>query len=155
MSKSFLVRQLLNVVSTANALRPVPGMPTSVPAFLAGWLTSELAPQQLAGITDPATGTPIDWASTARPFAFRRRGIERVRNLAYASGGTRYLLDVYRHRDTRAGAPILLQIHGGGWVIGNKDQQGQPLMAEMASRGWVCVSVNYPLSPKAVWPERR
>jgi acetyl esterase/lipase len=26
-------------------------------------------------------------------------------------------------------------------------------MLEMASRGWVCAAVNYPLSPKAKWPE--
>ena len=37
-------------------------------------------------------------------------------------------------------------------MIGSKDHQGLPLMAEMASRGWVCAAVNYPLSPKAKWP---
>jgi acetyl esterase/lipase len=38
-------------------------------------------------------------------------------------------------------------------MIGNKDQQGIPLMMHMAARGWVCVAVNYPLSPKARWPD--
>ena len=51
------------------------------------------------------------------------------------------------------GAPVLLQIHGGGWVIGNKDQQGLPLMYHLATRGWVCVAINYRLSPKATWPD--
>ena len=34
---------------TANALRPVGGRYASIPAFFAGWLASELAPQLLAG----------------------------------------------------------------------------------------------------------
>jgi acetyl esterase/lipase len=44
-------------------------------------------------------------------------------------------------------------VHGGGWVIGNKDQQGLPLMYHLAARGWVCVAINYRLSPKATWPD--
>ena len=50
-------------------------------------------------------------------------------------------------------APVLLQIHGGAWVIGDKSQQGLPLMLQLASEGWVCVAINYRLSPKATWPE--
>ena len=48
---------------------------------------------------------------------------------------------------------MLLQVHGGAWVIGNKDQQGMPLMAHMAERGWVCVAINYRLSPRSTWPD--
>jgi acetyl esterase/lipase len=83
----------------------------------------------------------------------RNVDVTRTRRLPYASGGRRYELDVYHHRDTPPGAPVLLQVHGGGWVMGNKDQQGIPLMLHMAARGWVCVAVNYPLSPRARWPE--
>ena len=43
---------------------------------------------------------------------------------------------------------MLLQIHGGGWVIGEKEQQGVPLMMHMAARGWMCAAINYPLSPQ-------
>ncbi len=50
-------------------------------------------------------------------------------------------------------APVLFQIHGGGWVIGDKSQQGLPLMLQLAADGWVCVAINYRLSPKATWPE--
>ena len=52
-----------------------------------------------------------------------------------------------------APAPVLLQIHGGAWVIGDKSQQGLPLMLHLAAEGWVCVAINYRLSPKATWPE--
>ncbi len=47
---------------------------------------------------------------------------------------------------------MLIQIHGGGWTIGNKEQQGMLLMNRMAQQGWVCVSVNYRLAPKYKFP---
>ena len=47
---------------------------------------------------------------------------------------------------------MLLQVHGGGWIIGNKDEQGQPLMTHLTEQGWVCVAINYSLSPRAKWP---
>jgi acetyl esterase/lipase len=49
--------------------------------------------------------------------------------------------------------PVLVQVHGGGWVIGFKDRQGQLLMKEMASQGWVCFNVDYRLSPTATFPD--
>jgi acetyl esterase/lipase len=62
-------------------------------------------------------------------------------------------LNVYRHKDHRTGCPTLLQIHGGGWVIGTKDQQGIPLMLHLAAKGWVTIAPNYRLSPRATFPD--
>ena len=36
---------------------------------------------------------------------------------------------------------------------GKKEGQGEPLMAHLAERGWVCVTANYRLSPRATWPD--
>jgi acetyl esterase/lipase len=47
----------------------------------------------------------------------------------------------------------MVYIHGGAWMIGDKRQQGKPMMYELVARGWVCVAINYRLSPKATWPE--
>ena len=47
---------------------------------------------------------------------------------------------------------MLLQVHGGGWTIGNKDQQGIPLMQHLAAKGWVCVAINYRLAPRDPFP---
>src|SRR4051812_21389607 len=44
----FLRRQLVTAALTGNAIRPVPGFRASIPAFVAGWLTSELVPQLTA-----------------------------------------------------------------------------------------------------------
>jgi acetyl esterase/lipase len=108
--------------------------------------------EELSHTVEPGDlATP--WRQLVWPFRMRNVDVERKRRLPYAPGGRRFELDIYHHRDLPAGRPVLLQVHGGGWVMGNKDQQGIPLMLQMAARGWVCVAVNYPLSPRARWPE--
>ena len=49
--------------------------------------------------------------------------------------------------------PAIMQIHGGAWIIGDKREQGWPLIGHLAANGWVCFNVNYRLSPAATWPE--
>src|SRR3546814_1191928 len=67
--------------------------------------------------------------------------------------GSRGKLDIYRPRDVDLdNAPVLFQVHGGGWTIGDKTQQGLPLMSHLASKGWVCVAINYRLSPRSAFP---
>jgi acetyl esterase/lipase len=66
--------------------------------------------------------------------------------------GKRGLLDIYCPPGDVRDAPVLLQVHGGGWTIGTKDQQGLPLMRHLAARGWVCVAINYRLSPRDPFP---
>jgi acetyl esterase/lipase len=114
--------------------------------------------------TLPAEGPPLPSAppprvGTARlhlalPFLLYDREVRVVRNLRYAPGaGRRHLLDVYAPRAGARDAPVLLQVHGGAWVIGDKRQQALPLMLHLAARGWVCVAANYRLSPRATFPD--
>ena len=86
-----------------------------------------------------------------KPFHFKRDEVHVDANIPYADGGKRNLLDIYRPQESR-GFPVLLQVHGGAWMIGEKEQQGKPLMYHMAQRGWLCVAINYRLSPKAAFP---
>jgi acetyl esterase/lipase len=103
----------------------------------------------------------LDWRTPLHqlvwPFRMPADGVEVVKDLVYAPGhGRRGKLDVYRPEDTSdagSGRPVLLQVHGGAWTIGEKDHQGLPLMKHMASRGWVCVAPNYRLSPRVPFPE--
>ncbi len=85
----------------------------------------------------------------------RRRSI--TRNIAYATpDGHRLRLDVYEPLHAPLPGerrPAVLQIHGGGWVIGSKDQQGIPLLNHLASCGWVGFNIDYRLSPKVQYPE--
>jgi len=85
----------------------------------------------------------------------RRGDVERIQNVPYAGDDLRrHQLDVWRRPDAGPNAPVLLQIHGGGWMTGNKDQQARPLLYRLSQRGWVCVAINYRLAPKAKWPDQ-
>ena len=78
-----------------------------------------------------------------------------MRNLTFAERDGRPLrLDILRSRtQPPTKAPVLLEVHGGAWVIGRKEDQALPLMHLLARRGWVCVSIDYRLSPKATFPD--
>jgi acetyl esterase/lipase len=88
-----------------------------------------------------------------RPFLVRRRGVERIANISYGDAGVRNLLDVYRHRSRPSGGPVLVYLHGGGFVSGRKNREARPLVYRLASQGWVCVSANYRLRPAATFPD--
>lgn len=95
----------------------------------------------------------VPWRSLLLPFRWRHKDVTRVRNISYGPYGHRNKLDVYKPKQGAEGAPVLFQIHGGGWVIGDKREQAVPLMLHMAARGWVCVAANYRLSPRATFPD--
>ena len=81
-----------------------------------------------------------------------------MRNIEFARVGGRHLrLDVTVPTAPvpagRARRPALMQIHGGGWVIGDKREQGLPLLNHMAAQGWVGFNVNYRLSPGVAFPD--
>lgn len=76
-------------------------------------------------------------------------------HVAYGEFGRRTTLDVWKRPDLPADAkaPVLIQVHGGAWMTGDKEGQAYPLMAHMVERGWVVVSITYRLSPRASWPD--
>lgn len=92
------------------------------------------------------------------PFLLtRRKGVRRVRNVPFARAGGRTLrLDVTVPSAPVPGGghrrPALMQIHGGAWVMGDKREQGLPLLNHMAAQGWVGFNVNYRLSPGVAFP---
>jgi acetyl esterase/lipase len=102
--------------------------------------------------------TPADlatpWRKLVNPFRMRNTEVKVEKNIAYNDHGRRGMLDVYMPAAgvPEGGAPVLLQVHGGGWMIGNKDQQGIPLMQHLAAKGWVCVAINYRLAPRDPFP---
>ncbi len=128
---------LLRVIALSLAARP------SVDAAL-----------KSAGLEPVEHGTGR-WRRALLPRFLNNGPVERIGNVRYAEGaGSRRLLDVYRKRggDVK-GAPVLLQIHGGAWVVGSKRTQAMPLLKRMAGAGWVCVAINYRLSPRARFPD--
>ncbi len=105
--------------------------------------------------TEPTAPTWGRWWRVTRAIPFKSRAIETTCNIDYWGDGIRrHRLDVYRSRlAPPEKAPVMVYIHGGAWVIGDKREQGKPMMYELVARGWVCVAINYRLSPKATWPD--
>lgn len=87
-----------------------------------------------------------------RPLRHDRSGIEIESDVAYGELGRRNLLDVYRPIELDGPAPVVVQVHGGAWVIGHKRQQAQPLLHRLARNGVVGVSINYRLGPRNRFP---
>ncbi|MCA9644869.1 MAG: alpha/beta hydrolase, partial [Myxococcales bacterium] len=48
---------------------------------------------------------------------------------------------------------VLVFAHGGGWVVGFKRFQALPMLNQLAAQGWVCVSLDYRLAPRATFPD--
>jgi acetyl esterase/lipase len=86
------------------------------------------------------------------PLLRRRRDVERVANIRYGAADTMNMLDVYRRRSRPVASPVLVHLHGGRFVSGAKNRESLPLLYRMASRGWLCISANYRLSPAASFP---
>jgi acetyl esterase/lipase len=69
--------------------------------------------------------------------------------LEYASpGGTRLLMDL-RVPDTAGPHPVILYLHSGAWITGNRF--GGPAIRQ-ASRGYAVASIEYRLAPQHIWP---
>ena len=89
-----------------------------------------------------------------KPIPGTRDGVSVQRDVPFAKREGKVLrMDIYRGRDAGERRPGLVFIHGGGWVLGDKREQGLPLCNHLASIGWVCANANYRLSPGATYPD--
>ncbi|ANU09063.1 lipase [Planococcus antarcticus DSM 14505] len=73
-----------------------------------------------------------------------------VKNLSY-SDSTNSFLDIYHPRETVNSMPVILWIHGGGYVGGSKDSRQDYAMA-LADAGYVVANINYALAPASLYP---
>ena len=61
------------------------------------------------------------------------------------------LLDVYRPKGVEGKLPVIVSVHGGGWVYGNKDVY-QFYCMRLAQRGFAVVNFSYRLAPEKIFP---
>lgn len=79
--------------------------------------------------------------------------VEKIRNVNYTDkGDKKQVLDIYTP-DRKGRYPVVVQIHGGGWTLGDKDDN-IGYCEYIASKGYVSVAINYTLAPKAPHPEQ-
>ena len=111
---------------------------------------------RMAATFAPPEDVPISRRQVVNPLPPLRRRYATTRDVPYGEYGRRNHLDVWRRADLPddAGAPVLIQVHGGAWMTGSKEQQGAALMGHLAERGWVSVAVNYRLAPRSTWPDQ-
>lgn len=76
--------------------------------------------------------------------------IERFDDIAYCGDDKWHLLDVYSVKGSGV-QPVLINVHGGGFVYGDKEVY-QFYCMSMAQRGFKVVSFNYRLAPDSVYP---
>lgn len=105
--------------------------------------------QKDIGKTIPATIEAFQPLLKAAP----KDGVTIVRDQAYGED-PRQVLDVYRPT-TRSGAPVVIFVHGGAYVRGDKDGAGEAygnIATWFARQGMLGINATYPLAPAAKWP---
>ena len=77
--------------------------------------------------------------------------VEAVENVSYGSCDKWHLLDLYRPKDAEGKLPVLLNIHGGAWVYGDKKVYA-PYCMYLVTQGFAVVNASYRLAPKHTFP---
>ena len=134
---------------------------TVVAALVAGQALAQQSPmpEDLAWkLTE--IGRVIDPPKTAALYASMQQkepyaGVKTERDVKYGPAD-RHLLDVFAPEANSAARPVLIYIHGGGFVAGNKRGPGSPffdnVMLWAVRSGFVGVNATYRLAPQSPYP---
>ncbi|WP_308787851.1 alpha/beta hydrolase [Planomicrobium stackebrandtii] len=76
--------------------------------------------------------------------------VEVRKNLSYSDTANSFL-DIYYPKDGAPSMPVILWIHGGGYVGGSKDSRQDYAMA-LADAGYVVANIDYALAPESLYP---
>ncbi|CAM4439786.1 Carboxylesterase NlhH [Mycobacterium basiliense] len=109
----------------------------------------------LRGIVS-AADLDVDWPEPQRTppvwGALRHRRYLHRSGVHYGNSPAQ-LLDVWRRKELPAEpAPVLLFVPGGAWIHGSRTIQGYSLLSRLAEQGWVCLAIDYRVSPHHRWP---
>jgi acetyl esterase/lipase len=86
---------------------------------------------------------------SANTKAIKRKWV----NLPYANVSASQKLDIYLPNEGNGPFPIIMAIHGGAFILGDKaDMQLNPMLKGL-QRGYAIVSINYRLSNEAKFPK--
>ena len=69
-------------------------------------------------------------------------------NISYLDDNKFHLMDIYQPYNNEKILPIIINIHGGGFLLGKKEVN-RLYCAELAQKGYIVFCVEYPLSPNA------
>jgi len=77
--------------------------------------------------------------------------VERWTNIPYGSDPKSQSLDVYRPKEDRGTLPVIISVHGGGWIYGSKELYQHYCMS-LAQRGFAVINYSYRLAPEYKFP---
>lgn len=77
--------------------------------------------------------------------------IIRYDDIVYGEDVKWQILDVYRPTGDRNKLPVIVNVHGGGWVYGSKESY-QYYCMNLAQRGFAVVNFTYRLAPEYKYP---
>ena len=82
------------------------------------------------------------------PSQYRRHWLD----VAYATQDERQKLDIWLPDEGEGPFPLIVFVHGGGWMMGNKRENTMPGIFKVMSQGYALACVQYRLAPAAHWP---
>jgi len=121
-------------------------------------LESQMPPEIAAKLLE--LGRVVDPPKTAALYAPLQekepyQGVRIERDIKYGAAD-RNLLDVFTPEAASSGRPVLMFVHGGAFVRGNKLMPGTPfydnIMLWAVKNGFIGVNMTYRLAPQSTWP---
>lgn len=144
-------------LATALSFLPAPGI-GEAPAERFKFHTARGVLRSDRGIDESADRS----VKAVTPSVHPSTGVRWYRDLVYCDGAeldpARHVLDLYlpSEKNWMEGRPLLIWLHGGGWVMGSKDDMlgayGR-YCRRLAERGIAAANVSYRLSPQVTHPE--
>ena len=98
-------------------------------------------------------GTKLYWrARLAKNRVAVNTPITVTRSIAYTSRPHKsHKLDIYRPAQLTGALPVIIFIHGGGFIMGDKHER-RDICRELAAKRFAVFVINYRLSPKHAFP---
>lgn len=101
-----------------------------------------------------------NWEQTAKSDAKRIAsqteplGLEQILDIAYIDDGEKgHLLDIYYPQGTTEKLPVIIDIHGGGWMYGYKEIN-KYFCLKLAQKGFLVASINYRLAGDVLFDDQ-
>lgn len=134
-------------------MRRLAGMTFAGCLMLAG-LAVQAQPPSPATSPEPALGDPMP-----ERVVNLDKGVSVSADVTYSTipGYRPLILDLYRPAERSAELPLVIYVHGGGWMAGHTRQSGAfsdftAVLADLSARGYVVASLEYRLSKEAPFP---
>lgn len=121
---------------------------SAIAAFLIVLATEQISSSHNASASIEVAGSAV--FAPPPDSAAIKDSVTVLKNLSYGDKADS-VLDIYHPEDINGSIPVILWIHGGGYVGGSKDSRQDYGMA-LAEAGYLVANINYTLAPEQHYP---